>query len=120
MEIATEQIDASRTLLRPVGRMDAESSPKVRQAIMDQIAQGTQGIVVDLARVDFMDSSGLSVLVSGMKSLRSSGGMLAICSANPQVHTALRLTMLDRVFPAHEDQSQAWEYVADHLSPPGG
>ncbi len=120
MEIETEQIDAGRTLLRPVGRMDAESSPKVRQAILDQIAVGAQGIVVDLARVDFMDSSGLSALVSGMKSLRSSGGMLAICSANPQVHTALRLTMLDRVFPAHEDASQAWQYLAEHLAAHGG
>lgn len=120
MEIQTEQINSERFILTPTGRLDAESSPQLRQAILDQIDAGANRILVDLTQVDFMDSSGLSALVSGMKSLRSSGGMLAICKANPQVRTALRLTMLDRVFPAHEDQSQAWQYIEANLGSAGG
>ena len=116
MDIQTEIIDTQRSLLRPIGRLDAESSPKLRQAIMDQIGAGAQGIIVDLAQVDFMDSSGLSALVSGIKSLRGAGGMLAICNANPQVRTALRLTMLDRVFPAHESLAQARQHIEEHIA----
>lgn len=107
MQIQTEFLPAPRAILRPSGRMDVESSSSVRQAILDLASQGITALVVDLAQVDFMDSSGLSALVSGMKTLRKSGGMLSICNANAQIRTALRLTMLDRVFPVYENTAKA-------------
>ena len=94
---------------RPVGRMDIESSAAIRQVLLDIAAKDIKAVVVDLSGVQFMDSSGLSVLVSGMKALRKNGGMLGICYANPQIRTALRLTMLDRVFPVHENVEKAFQ-----------
>jgi anti-sigma B factor antagonist len=109
MQIQTEFLSPSKAILRPTGRMDVESSPSVRQAILDLAGQGITALVVDLSQVDFMDSSGLSALVSGMKTLRKSGGRLSICNANAQIRTALRLTMLDRVFPIYENTAKALE-----------
>jgi anti-anti-sigma factor len=105
--VETQKIPPSKAVVRPSGRMDVGYSPNVRQTILDIADQGVNTVIVDLSLVEFMDSSGLSALVSGMKTLRKAGGMLSLCSANSQIRTALRLTMLDRVFPMFEDINQA-------------
>lgn len=107
MQIKIEQLDKDKAVLRPIGRMDIESSPTMRQAILDMVEQNIQTVVIDLSQVEFMDSSGLSALVSGMKALRRIDGKLNICNANAQIRTALRLTMLDRVLPAFDSIDQA-------------
>ncbi|HWQ83314.1 MAG TPA: STAS domain-containing protein [Anaerolineales bacterium] len=117
MQIKSELISPHQAVLYPTGRMDVESSAAVRQAILDLVDSGVRYLVVDLVQVEFMDSSGLSALVSGMKALRRSSGMLTICQANAQIRTALRLTMLDRVFPIYEDIPAALE-AAETDQPP--
>lgn len=107
MRTEIEQISAEIIILRPVGRMDAESAPAVRQAIFEQLNRGVKSLAVDLREVEFMDSSGLSVLVTGMKALGKVGGKISICNANSQIRTALHLTMLDQVLPPHENLEAA-------------
>jgi anti-sigma B factor antagonist len=107
MHIKTQHPSAGVVVVSPVGRIDVESSASVRQALMDIVETEVQLILIDLHQVEFMDSSGLSALVSGMKALRSKGGALSICCPNAQVRTALRLTMLDRVFSVYESQEAA-------------
>ena len=109
MQIKSEQVSPHQAVIYPSGRIDVESSPAVRQKIHDLVDGGVKYLVVDLSQVEFMDSSGLSALVSGMKALRRVGGLLTICHANAQIRTALRLTMLDRVFPVYEDIPAAFE-----------
>lgn len=107
MRIKTKLLSPIQAILTPNGRMDIESSPVVQLAIMDAWNKGAKSIIIDLSEVDFMDSSGLSALVSGMKTLRKTGGRLCICNANAQIRTAMRLTMLDRVFPIFDTLEEA-------------
>ena len=107
MQIKIDRPTEDKAILRPIGRMDVESSPTVRQAILDMVEQNISTIVVDLSQVEFMDSSGLSALISGMKALRRIEGRLNICNANAQIRTALRLTMLDRVLPVYDSLDMA-------------
>jgi anti-sigma B factor antagonist len=107
MQIKIEQPTKDKAILYPIGRMDVESSPIVRQTILDMVEKSIGTIVVDLSQVEFMDSSGLSALVSGMKALRRIDGRLNICNANAQIRTALRLTMLDRVLPVYDNLDNA-------------
>ena len=109
MHIKSELISPHQAVIHPTGRMDVESSLVVRQAILDLVDSGLKYLVIDLIEVEFMDSSGLSALVSGMKALRRVGGLLTLCQANAQIRTALRLTMLDRVFPVYDSISAALE-----------
>jgi anti-sigma B factor antagonist len=111
MYIKLDQLSPVEAVLLPVGRLDVESAPLVRQAILDLVEKGITALVLDLSHVEFVDSSGLSVFVSGMKALRRSGGRLAICNANPQVHTALRLTMLEQIFPNHASAEDAFHWL---------
>jgi anti-sigma B factor antagonist len=100
MKIDMERPRPGHLVMRPKGRMDADTAPILKQAIK-QVASDESGliVVIDLGEVDFIDSSGLSALVSGLKALRQAKGALRLCRPHPQGMTALRLTMLDRVFP---------------------
>ena len=109
MQIKADKISPQQAVIHTSGRMDVESSAMVRQAILDIVDEGIKYLVIDLSQVEFMDSSWLSALVSGMKALRRSEGMLTICQANTQIRTALRLTMLDRVFPIYDSIAAAFE-----------
>lgn len=116
--IKTDLLSPTQAVLTPSGRMDVESSPAVRQAIMDAWNKGAKTIIIDLGEVEFMDSSGLSALVSGMKALRKTGSQLSICNANAQVRTAMRLTMLDRVFLVFDSVADALAKASESTEPP--
>ncbi|MEW5872934.1 MAG: STAS domain-containing protein [Chloroflexota bacterium] len=108
LEIQTQSLTKETTVIQPAGRMDVEAAAEVRQVILNLAELGAKSVIVDLQGVDFMDSSGLSALVTGLKALQSHGGVLRICSANAQVKTALRLTMLDRILPVYENVQAAY------------
>jgi anti-sigma B factor antagonist len=111
MNIATEPLDPGRVILHLEGRFDADTADTFKQAAKALAAGGVKFITVDLARVSFLDSSGLSALVSVFKTLRPSGGQLNLAAAGPQARTALRLTLLERVLPVFETVAEAVAHI---------
>lgn len=79
-------------------RLDAGAAPAFRQAVLQVIESGETRLVLDLAGVEFIDSSGLGALVSILKNLGARGG-LAVCNAQPAVLGLFKLTRMDKVFP---------------------
>lgn len=82
------------TPLEPV--IDVRVAAAFRAAIIDRIDQGHRHVLVNLERVQFMDSSGLAALVSGLKRM-GRGGDMAVCSLSPNVRSILELSHLNRV-----------------------
>ena len=117
MQIQTEYLNETTAVIRPAGRMDVEASPDVRQALLDLAEKGATGVIVDLKDVDFMDSSGLSALVTGMKALQKKNGAIRICNTNAQIQTALRLTMLDRILPIYPSVEEAFASLHSPATP---
>lgn len=101
MEISHQALGPDWTVVQLDGRLDAYTCPSVKADLTDLIAEGHVKIVIDLQKVPFMDSSGLSSLVSGLRLVREKGGNLALSGVQEKVQVVLRLTMLDRVFPIH-------------------
>ncbi len=99
MKIEIEHPQPGKVVVRAQGRLDSDSAPAFKEQIRDVAQTELDFVVLDLEAVDFIDSSGLSALVSALKAIRQQGGMLNLCKPQPQVLTALRLTLLDRVFP---------------------
>lgn len=104
-------VDTTGTVavVAPEGRLDAIAAPALRRAVEDAIGQGRARVVVDLAAVSFVDSSGLGALIGALKSARTAGGDLRIASAGEQVRTVLRLTNLDRVLRNHDAVETAFD-----------
>jgi anti-sigma B factor antagonist len=82
-----------------VPRLDAAEAPAFRAAVAPLSAPGGQ-VVLDLARVEFVDSTGLGAIVSLMKAVGPTGGF-ALANARPPVRRLFELTRLDRVFSLH-------------------
>jgi anti-sigma B factor antagonist len=70
------------------------SAPALRQLIHQQLSQGTRSIAVDLTDADFVDSSGLGVLVAALKRVRTHDGELAVVCPDPRLRRIFELTEL--------------------------
>lgn len=101
MKFDVDHLSAATAVIRPHGRLTMVASPELRALVAETVGTGRNHIVVDLSATEFIDSSGLGALVSGLKSARQAGGDLRIARPTAQVETVLSLTNLDRVLRAH-------------------
>ena len=80
------------------GEIDAYTSPRLRERLNELLDGGQHQVIVNLQRVEFMDSTGLGVLVSCLKRAKEHQGDLALVCTSPQILRVLAITGLDRVF----------------------
>jgi serine/threonine-protein kinase RsbW len=89
------------------GRLDAITAPQVRQQVEELIAQGVRQLVLDLADVTFLNSSGLRTLLLIRKELMTLGGELHLAAAQPQVCELFDMTGFIQVFSLHASVAEA-------------
>ncbi|BAU31431.1 STAS domain-containing protein [Microcella alkaliphila] len=95
-------------VLKPEGRLNMVAAPAVREAVSSIVDSGRSKVAVDLSGVEFIDSSGLGALISGLKTTRQAGGDLRIAGANDQVKLMLSLTNLERVLTPYDTVENAY------------
>ena len=88
--------DEDRTLVTARGSIDLHSSESLQSHLIGLLDEGDRQIVVDLAAVDFCDSSGLNVLVRAYKHARVTDAALVVTGAQGRVENVLRTTGLDK------------------------
>lgn len=93
------------------GDVDAYTARKLQQAIADLVANGESKIVISLAGVHYIDSSGLGTLIGGLRRIKEHNGNLAISGPNPHLRNVLNITGLGRVLPLHTDDMSAVTYL---------
>lgn len=79
----------------------------LRKAVRDLVAQGKKKIVLNLAEVDYIDSSGVGELVGCFTTLRNAGGELKLLKLTQKVHDVLNVTKLYTVFDVRDDEFTA-------------
>ena len=107
VEIALEQRAPDCAVVLLDGRLDLLSAPDVKRLIVQAVERGSRKVVVDLAAVSFIDSSGLGALISGLRATRQAGGDLRIARPPEQARTILELTRLDTVLTSYESTEAA-------------
>src|SRR4051794_26609003 len=80
------------------GEIDVYTSPKLRERLVGLVNEGSTNIVVNLAGVDFIDSTGLGVLVGALKRIRSRGGSLSLVCSEDGLLRVFTITGLEKVF----------------------
>jgi anti-sigma B factor antagonist len=86
------------TIIEATGEMDMATAPQLREEIIDLVTAGPRRVLLDVSRVSFLDSSGLSVLVGGLKRLREHGATLELVGPQERVLKVLRITGLTKTF----------------------
>ena len=99
MELVTTIISPTTAVLLGKGRLDASTATQLKNAVHALVDNGTRELVLDLSETIFIDSSGLSALVSALKRLNSLHGTLILAAPQAQARVTLRLTMLDKILP---------------------
>src|SRR3954451_149048 len=85
------------------GEIDVHSAPILRDRLHEVVKQGEDRVVVLLDEVTFIDSTGLGVLVGGLKAQRATGGSFELVCREPRVIRILELTGLHLVFTIHTE-----------------
>ena len=83
------------------------TAPRFRQRLLAVISAGAQNVVIDLSGVDFIDSTGLGVLMGAAKRVRSAGGDIRLVTAGSRLAELIELTRLDRVLDVFDSVSEA-------------
>ncbi len=89
--------EGPKTIIELVGDLDFHTSRQLREKLIEFHSQGVNNVTLDLADLEFIDSSGLSVLVAGLKRLRNGGGDLTLRSVSDQTRRVLEVSGLSRV-----------------------
>ncbi len=84
--------------VRPSGDIDLSRSPQLRVELLQLAAHKPRRIVVDLANVPYMDSSGVATLIEALQAQRRSGGKMILCGLQPKVRSIFEIARLDMVF----------------------
>jgi anti-sigma B factor antagonist len=100
LSLATRAV-AEHAVLEVGGEVDVYTAPRLRERLNELIDGGARSIVVDLNRVDFLDSTGLGVLVGVHRRLRPLGGRCALACDKEPLLKIFRITALDQVFPLY-------------------
>jgi anti-sigma B factor antagonist len=103
----TVESEGATPLLRVAGEVDIQTSPILEMELNSLLDQGTTSILVDLAGVTFLDSTGLSVLIAGLKRCQTTGGDLRLQSPRPNVLRVLEITGLTDAFQVGGASDQA-------------
>lgn len=108
MQFSTDAVGTDIAVIRGEGRLNMVSAPALKEAVRDAIDTQRVRVVVDLSRVEFMDSSGLGALVGALKNAREAGGDLRIVAPSRQVAMVLHLSNLDRILVEHASVEEAF------------
>lgn len=99
-------------VVQPSGILDGTQAMQFRQEISLLVEQKADIIVIDFKNVTLMDSSGLGALVLSLKTVRSAGAKLFLCSINEQIQMLFELTRMDRVFEIFSSREELEQKIS--------
>lgn len=101
-------------IIEPSGILDGAKGNELRYEIHNILAEGIDILLIDMQKVDFINSSGLGALVLIMQLVRAANAQIFICSINDQVKMLFELTKMDRVFQTFANQD---DFIVNYWQP---
>jgi len=95
------------SVMQVVGEIDVATAPRLREQLIKLVNEERFRIVVDLEEVDFIDSTGLGVLIGARKRVRTHDGDVKLVCTEPRIVKVFEITGLDQVFQIHSSVSDA-------------
>lgn len=110
-ECRVELTNAQAPIVRLIGEIDIGCAPRVYSLMWQTTGRGRQALVIDLSALEFMDSSGLQILLRLREKLRVAGKKVLLVSPAPQIQKLFRLTGFDKLFSIFASDSQALSFL---------
>ena len=107
LQTSTRQVDGV-AIVELAGRITlGEANTVVRDVINDLLSKGNKKILLSLGNVNYIDSSGIGVLVSSLTAVRNQGGTLKLLNPIKRIRDLLQLTKLSSIFDIQDDEATA-------------
>ena len=116
MDLVLNEYSAApgRTVIAVSGEIDVYTAPRLREMLIRLVDEEKYHLIVDMEGVEFLDSTGLGVLVGGLKRVRSHDGGIDLVCTQGRILRIFRITGLSKVFSIFDSVDQA---VASHAHP---
>jgi len=95
------------TVVAVGGEIDVYSAPKLRERLITLVDSGSHHLIVDMEAVEFLDSTGLGVLVGGLKRVRAHDGWIDLVCTQGRILRIFRITGLSKVFSIYDSVADA-------------
>lgn len=106
MEFSNKKV-GDVAVLEIVGRLDSEASRDLETAVVDLIASGITKMLMDFGQVDYINSSGLRVLLMALQQLKRNGGRLHLCDIKDYMGEVFEISGYNEIFPIYSSQNEA-------------
>jgi len=110
-ELEEEALDERTHLIAVSGEIHVSTAPEFSRLLNEAIEGGKTQVVLDLSGVEFIDSTGLSVLLNGLRRVTRRGGRMALVCTNPTVLRLFVITRLDSTFKIVSSRRAALDAV---------
>ncbi len=107
MKFTTESHGSVTVIALDGNLMGGPDATALNGKLHDLLATGKKLVVLDLTNVQFINSSGLGLLIGGVNAVRAGGGTLKIAGASEKILTLIKITKLERVFESHPSVAEA-------------
>ncbi|HEY8322330.1 MAG TPA: STAS domain-containing protein [Candidatus Baltobacteraceae bacterium] len=107
IKVNVRETDGETNIVELAGEIDVYTSPKVKDALGELIDRGVYNLVIDLEKVRYIDSTGLGVLIGGLKRVREHGGTVNLVCTNPQIKKIFDITGLVKIFGIYDSEDAA-------------
>ena len=115
--VDVESLPGQRAALRLTGEVDAYTAPQFREQMAEAEAQGPNGVILDLRKIVYMDSTGLGVMMGGAKRARERGACLAVICTNDHILRILRISGLVELIAVVSGEAEALQALSAEGGP---
>ena len=94
-------------ILDLAGEVDVYTSPQLKQDLVQLAESGVKHVIVNLSKVEYLDSTGLGVLIGGLKRMREHDGNMALVGPGMRILRIFEITGLDKIFDIYPTEEEA-------------
>jgi anti-sigma B factor antagonist len=106
LKIVAKRVDKKIAVLNLEGDMDVFTSPRLKDAIITSLKQGSIYLLINMKKVNYMDSTGLGVLVGSLRRVREHKGKISLIAPHSRVQRILDITDLTAIFKIYKDEKE--------------
>lgn len=106
-EISTRLLKPNVPLIELEGEVDVYTAPDLKRQMISLLEEGRSEMVVDLTKVEYLDSTALGVLIGGLKRVREREGNLSLICPSPRIRRVFEITGLDKIFDIYNSENEA-------------
>jgi anti-sigma B factor antagonist len=114
--VECEDVDDRTRILSATGEVHVSTAPELAEELNAALTAGRSRIVLDFTGVEFIDSTGLSVLLNALRRLGRVAGALSVVCTNPTVLRLFEITRLDATFDIVATRDEALRHVAGRVA----